>query len=192
MQFDIRLWSFTRGVRGRISYSVIIGIISASLGLARLAMLGWIIGLIFQGEVGEELISPIIFAALIMLLRGFFEHWRTMIAHETSAIVQRELRNKLFEKIVSLGPGYAGRQRSGELVLSLVDGVEQLETYFGQYLPQLIISILTPLIIFVFVAFLMLSGIYLPEVFLYSLAMFVIFNLSVNPSNPMSKKEAQL
>ncbi|MBL32504.1 MAG: hypothetical protein CMD79_01180 [Gammaproteobacteria bacterium] len=44
----------------------------------------------------------------------------------------------------------------------------------------------------VFVAFLMLSGIYLPEVFLYSLAMFVIFNLSVNPSNPMSKKEAQL
>ena len=44
----------------------------------------------------------------------------------------------------------------------------------------------------VFVAFLILSGIYLPEVFLYSLAMFVIFNLSVNPSNPMSKKEAQL
>ncbi|MFL2690247.1 MAG: hypothetical protein ACJ0FG_01975 [Gammaproteobacteria bacterium] len=44
----------------------------------------------------------------------------------------------------------------------------------------------------VFIAFLILSGIYLPEVFLYSLAMFVIFNLSVNPSNPMSKKEAQL
>ena len=44
----------------------------------------------------------------------------------------------------------------------------------------------------VFVAFLVLSGIYLPEVFLYSLAMFVIFNLSVNPTNPMSKKEAQL
>ncbi len=154
MQFDIRLWSFTRGVRGRISYSVIIGIISTSLGVARLAMLGWIIGLIFQGEAGEELISPIIFTALIMLLRGFFEHWRTMIAHETSAIVQKKLRKILFDKIVSLGPGYAGRQRSGELVLSLVEGVEQLETYFGQYLPQLLISIFTPIIIFVFVAFL--------------------------------------
>ena len=44
--------------------------------------------------------------------------------------------------------------RSGELVLSMVDGVEQLETYFGQYLPQLLISVLTPLIIFAFVAFL--------------------------------------
>ena len=45
---------------------------------------------------------------------------------------------------------------------------------------------------FVFVAFLMLSGIYLPDIFLYSLVMFIIFNLSVNPSNIMVKKEAQL
>jgi len=44
----------------------------------------------------------------------------------------------------------------------------------------------------VFVAFLMLSGIYLPDVFLYSLAMFIIFNLSVNPSNVMLKKETNL
>tara|TARA_B100000886_G_scaffold232650_1_gene162545 strand:- start:17 stop:349 length:333 start_codon:yes stop_codon:yes gene_type:complete len=45
---------------------------------------------------------------------------------------------------------------------------------------------------FVFVVFLMLSGIYLPDIFLYSLVMFIIFNLSVNPSNIMVKKEAQL
>ena len=127
MQFDIRLWLFTKGVRGRIAFSVVIGIISTSLGVIRLAMLGWLIGLIFKGEPAYELIIPIIIAALIMLLRGYFEHWRTMMAHETSAIVQKELRKILFEKIVSLGPGYAGRQRSGELVLSLVDGVEQLE-----------------------------------------------------------------
>ncbi|MDP7620978.1 MAG: ABC transporter ATP-binding protein [SAR324 cluster bacterium] len=154
MQFDIRLWSFTKGVRGRIAYSVMIGIISTSLGVVRLGMLGWLIGLIFQGESAEELIIPIISAALVMLIRGYFEHWRTMMAHETSATVQKELRKRLFDQIVSLGPGYAGRQRSGELVLSMVDGVEQLETYFGQYLPQLLISVLTPLIIFAFVAFL--------------------------------------
>ena len=154
MHFDIRLWSFTKGVRGRITYSVMIGMISTSLGVVRLGMLGWLIGLIFQGKSAQELIIPIILAALVMLLRGYFENWRTMMAHETSAIVQKELRKRLFNKIVTLGPGYAGRQRSGELVLSMVDGVEQLETYFGQYLPQLLISVLTPLIIFAFVAFL--------------------------------------
>jgi ATP-binding cassette subfamily C protein CydCD len=154
MQFDLRLWSFTTGVRGRIAFSVLIGMISTALGVVRLAMLGWLIGLIFQGKSAEELFMPIILAALVMFLRGYFEHWRTMIAHQTSAIVQKQLRRRLFDQIVNLGPGYAGRQRSGELVLSLVEGVEQLETYFGQYLPQLLITVLTPLIIFVFVAFL--------------------------------------
>ena len=67
-------------------------------------------------------------------------------------MVQKTLRQNLYDKIVELGPGYAGRQRSGELVLSMVDGVEQLETYFGEYLPQLLISAITPLLIFSFVA----------------------------------------
>jgi len=154
MQFDIRLWSFTVGVRGRIAFSVLIGMLATALGVVRLALLGWLIGLIFLGQSFEELILPIVLAAFVMLLRGFFEHWRTMTAHETSAIVQQQLRRRLYDKIVKLGPGYSGRQRSGELVLTLVDGVEQLETYFGEYLPQLLISALTPLMIFAFVAFL--------------------------------------
>ena len=154
MQFDIRLWSFTVGVRGRIAFSVLIGMLATALGVIRLALLGWLIGLIFLGQSFEELILPIVLAAFVMLLRGFFEHWRTMTAHETSAIVQQQLRRRLYDKIVKLGPGYSGRQRSGELVLTLVDGVEQLETYFGEYLPQLLISALTPLMIFAFVAFL--------------------------------------
>jgi ABC-type multidrug transport system fused ATPase/permease subunit len=154
MQFDTRLWSFTQSVRGRIAFSVLIGLIATALGVVRLALLGWLIGLILLGQTVEELIMPIVLAALVMLLRGFFEHWRTMTAHETSAIVQKQLRRRLYDKIVNLGPGYSGRQRSGELVLTLVDGVEQLETYFGEYLPQLLISALTPLMIFAFVAFL--------------------------------------
>ena len=154
MQFETRLWSFTQGVRGRIALSVLIGMIAAALGVIRLALLGWLIGLIFLGQSADELVMPIISAALVMLMRGIFEHWRTMTAHETSAIVQKQLRGRLFDKIVSLGPGYTGRQRSGELVLTLVDGIEQLETYFGEYLPQLFISALTPLMIFAFVAFL--------------------------------------
>ena len=63
MHFDIRLWSFTKGVRGRIIYSVMIGMISTSLGVVRLGMLGWLIGLIFQDKSAQELIIPIILAA---------------------------------------------------------------------------------------------------------------------------------
>ena len=154
MHFDYRLWGFTRGVRGRIFFAVLIGVLATALGVARLALLGWLIGLVFQGHNVTALFFPLLVTACVMILRGIFEHWRTLVAHKTASIVQKMLRRRLYDQIVTLGPGYAGRQRSGELVLSLVDGVEQLETYFGQYLPQLLVSAITPVLIFAFVAFL--------------------------------------
>ena len=154
MHFDYRLWGFTHGVRGRIFFAVLIGVLATALGVARLALLGWLIGLVFEGRSVTTLVFPLLVTACVMVLRGIFEHWRTLVAHKTASIVQKMLRRRLYDQIVTLGPGYAGRQRSGELVLSLVDGVEQLETYFGQYLPQLLVSGITPVLIFAFVAFL--------------------------------------
>ena len=154
MHFDYRLWGFTRGVRGRIYFAVLIGVLATTLGVARLALLGWLIGLVFEGRSVTTLVLPLFVTACVMVLRGVFEHWRTLVAHQTAAIVQKTLRRQLYDQIVTLGPGYTGRQRSGELVLSLVDGVEQLETYFGQYLPQLLVSAISPVLIFAFVAFL--------------------------------------
>ena len=154
MHFELRLWQFTKGVRHRIVFAVFIGMLSTILGVARLALLGWVIGLIFQGQNLSGLVTPIALTGGAIILRGLFEHWRSMMAHHTAAMVQMTLRQNLYDKIVELGPGYAGRQRSGELVLSMVDGIEQLETYFGEYLPQLLISAITPLLIFAFVAFL--------------------------------------
>src|SRR6185312_13029346 len=91
--------------------------------------------------------------AVVMVLRGVAEHWRAVVAHETAARVQVSLRRVIYEKIASLGPGTVGRQRSGAVTLSLIDGVEQLETYFGQFLPQFLIALLTPVLIFIAIAF---------------------------------------
>ncbi|MEQ9121075.1 MAG: ABC transporter transmembrane domain-containing protein, partial [Alphaproteobacteria bacterium] len=96
---------------------------------------------------------PAVAIAGVMALRGVLEHARAMVAHKTAAAVQKRLRRTLFDRIAELGPAYVGRERSGALTLTLIDGVEQLETYFGQYLPQLLVSALTPIFIFAFVAF---------------------------------------
>src|SRR3546814_19837452 len=82
-----------------------------------------------------------------MALRGAFEHWRTMIAHKTAAKVQKKLRRAIYDRIAALGPGTVGRQRSGALTLSLIAGVEQLENYFRQFLPQFLLSLLPPVLI---------------------------------------------
>ena len=153
MHLELRLWRFTEGVRGRIFFSMAVGLLAAALGVARLALLGWLIGRVFAGATAAELVWPILGIAVVMAARGVCEHWRTIVAHRTAALVQKRLRRMLFDRIAALGPSYAGQRRSGALTLSLVDGVEQLETYFGQYLPQLLVSFLTPLLIFAFVAF---------------------------------------
>jgi thiol reductant ABC exporter CydC subunit len=152
MHFEPRLWVFTEGVRLRILWAVAIGLVAVGLGVARLGLLGWLIAEVFAGRDVGSLALPIALIALVMMLRGAFEHWRAVVAHETAARVQKKLRRAIYEKIAALGPGTVGRQRSGALSLSLIDGVEQLEIYFGQFLPQFLIALLTPLLIFAVVA----------------------------------------
>jgi len=154
MYFDIRLWQFTRGLRARIAGTVAIGLVGAAFGIARLALLGWLLAQVFQGRPLADLVPLIALVAVVMVLRGVLEHVRTMIAHETAARVQRRLRRTLFDKVVELGPAHFGLERTGDVIVSLVDGVEYLETYFGRYLPQVVVSALTPLMIFAFAAFL--------------------------------------
>ena len=75
-----------------------------------------------------------------------------MIAHRTAARVQEALRGRLYDKIVALGPAWFGAERTGGVMLSIVDGVEQLQTFFGQYLPQVAIAVCAPVAIFAFIA----------------------------------------
>ncbi len=154
MYFDPRLWTFTEGVRGRMVFSVIVGLVAACVGVARLALLGWLIALVFAGRPFADLVAPLAIVGGVMVARGLLEYVRVMVAHETAARVQIAIRKRIYDKAVILGPAWFGQQRTGDVVLSVVDGVEQLETYFGEFLPTLLIAIVTPIAIFTFVAFL--------------------------------------
>ena len=154
MYLDRRLWTFTDGVRGRICGAVAIGVVATSFGIARLALLGWLIARVFEGVPLHELLWPFAGVAAVMAVRGWLEYLRTMIAHDTAARVQVHLRTVIFDKVAELGPAYFGLERTGDAIVAIIDGVEQLEIYFGQYLPQLIISSLTPFLIFGFVVLL--------------------------------------
>ena len=153
MYLDPRLWALTAGVRGRIVATVLVGLAAVAAGIARLALLGWLLGRVLAGEPLASLAPAIALTALALAARSALDYARTMVAHHTAARVQEHLRQLLYEQVASLGPAHFVRHRTGDVMLSLVEGVQQLETYFGQYLPQLFVSALTPLLIFAFVAF---------------------------------------
>jgi len=146
--YDSRLWSLTRGARGAIAQAVAIGVVASVVGIVRLGLLGWLIANVFDGASAGDLADRIALVALVMVARGVLEHWRKMVAHRTAARVQLALRAQLHDHVLRLGPAHFGDARTGEVLLSLVEGVEQLEVWFGEYLPQLFVAALTPVVIF--------------------------------------------
>ena len=74
------------------------------------------------------------------------------VSFEASADVKRITRRRIYEKLLRLGPHYADDIATAEVVQLSVEGCDQLETYFGQYLPQLFYSVLAPLALFAVVA----------------------------------------
>jgi ATP-binding cassette subfamily B protein len=149
MHFDLKLWRMTAGLRGRIALSAALGVLALAVGIARFAFLGRFLAGVFRGD---PLVLPLVGAAAAILVRAWLDHHRTMIAHRTATRVQETLRGQLFDKIVALGPAWFGAERTGGVMLSMVDGVEQLQSFFGQYLPQVTIAICAPVAIFLFIA----------------------------------------
>jgi ATP-binding cassette subfamily B protein len=73
MYFDRRLWALTQGFRGRIALAVVLGLLAAAVGIARFALLGWMLGLLLAGHPIRELAGPAIATAAAILLRGALE-----------------------------------------------------------------------------------------------------------------------
>jgi ATP-binding cassette subfamily B protein len=151
MYFDWRLWQLTRGLRGRILLAIVIGLAASAFGIARFALLGILLARVFTGAGFAAIAQAAIGVALAVLLRGLLDHSRTVIAHRTASRVQEDLRGRLYDKIAELGPAWFAGERTGGVMLSLVDGVEQLQSFFGQYLPQVCVAALTPIAIFAFI-----------------------------------------
>ncbi|HEX2828713.1 MAG TPA: ABC transporter ATP-binding protein [Burkholderiales bacterium] len=150
MYFDLKLWALTAGLRGRIVVAAVLGLLALAAGIARFAFLGWFLALVFRSAPSSELAVPFMGVFAAILVRAALEHARTKLAHRTAARVQERLRAMLYDKIVALGPGWFAAERTGGVMLSIIDGVEQLQTFFGQYLPQLFISACAPFAIFAF------------------------------------------
>jgi ATP-binding cassette subfamily C protein CydCD len=151
MYFDRRLWLLTRGLRGRIALAILIGVVASAFGIARFALLGTLLARVFAGE-GWAIIALLAAGvAAAVILRAVLDHWRTTLAHGTANRVQEDLRGKLYDKIAELGPAWFAGERTGGVMLSVVDGVEQLQSFFGQYLPQVCVAALTPIAIFAFI-----------------------------------------
>ena len=85
---------------------------------------------------------------LVVVIRFFCERMGARSSYLACVDVKRILREKIYEKMLKLGASYSEQVSSSEVVQVSTEGVEQLETYFGKYLPQLFYSLIAPLTLF--------------------------------------------
>ncbi len=91
----------------------------------------------------------IVILLLVVAMRFICERMGTRASYLACVDVKRILREKIYEKMLRLGTSYREQVSSSEVVQVSTEGVEQLETYFGKYLPQLFYSLIAPLTLFV-------------------------------------------
>lgn len=92
--------------------------------------------------------QTILILALVVIVRFMCERLTARSSYLACVDVKRILREKIYEKMLRLGASYSEQVSSSEVVQVSTEGVEQLETYFGKYLPQLFYSLITPLTLF--------------------------------------------
>lgn len=85
---------------------------------------------------------------LVVAVRFLCERMGARPSYLACVDVKRILREKLYEKMLKLGASYSEKVSSSEVVQVSTEGVEQLETYFGKYLPQLFYSLIAPMTLF--------------------------------------------
>ena len=154
MYLNLRLFSFTSGVRWTLALSAALGLLTAAAGVARLALSGYAIALVFRGAPSSQIGLTVGAIVVSILLRAAFKYLKETTGHRAAVEVQVRLRRELYRQTLVLGPGALDRKRTGDVLVSLVEGVDQLESFFGEYLPQLVVAALTPIGVFVFMAFL--------------------------------------
>ena len=92
-------------------------------------------------------------AGVIILLRVVLSVSASRMSFLSSRTVKKVLREKIYTKLLKLGSSYQEKIQTSALVQMATEGVDQLESYFGSYLPQFFYALLAPITLFIVLSF---------------------------------------
>lgn len=96
----------------------------------------------------NNLVLPLTIILVTVVLRFFTTVYATRMSYLASRTVKRVMREKIYAKLLRLGTSYREHVTTAELVQESVEGVDQLESYFGQYVPQFFYAFMAPIALF--------------------------------------------
>ena len=151
---DKRLIGTVKESKKYIAGNVITQWISLVANIAMMTAITVLLSAVFTDNLSNDLILiTAITAGVAVAVRAVCSIVSSKMSYLSSKAVKRVLREKIYSKLLRLGASYNEQIKTSEVVQVAVEGVDQLETYFGAYLPQFFYAMIAPLTLFVYTCF---------------------------------------
>ena len=149
MMINKRLIGTVEESKKYIAGNVVSQWISLIANIAMMAAIAKMLQHLYEGNAGgRELALTAIIAVVAIGVRFVCANISAKMSYLSSKMVKKTLRQMIYQKLLRLGSSYKEQANTSEIVQVTVEGVEQLETYFGAYLPQFFYAMLAPLTLF--------------------------------------------
>lgn len=154
MMVNKRLIGTVRESKKYVVGNVISQWISLAVNIGMMAAIAKMLQSLYMGTIGSRQVAlTAILAVVAVGIRFLCAVISSRMSYLSSKEVKKTLRQMIYKKLLRLGSSYKEQTNTSEVVQVAVEGVEQLETYFGAYLPQLFYAMLAPLTLFAFLSF---------------------------------------
>ena len=114
---------------------------------------GFLAGLYYRKMDENDVTTTLLIIVAVVIVRFLCAIGSTKMSYLSSKTVKKVLREMIYKKLLKLGTSYKEKVQTSEIVQVAVEGVDQLETYFGAYLPQFFYAMLAPLTLFFVLSF---------------------------------------
>lgn len=152
MNLDRRLLRLARQARLPMLAAVLLGLAGGGLAIAQARLLSQVIGQAFLRNASLAESTPLLGSVFcLLLLRAGAGWWQEIASSSLARRVKLRLRERYTGSLFSRSPADLRAARAGELLAIFQDGIEALDAYFSQYLPQLVLAALLPLLYLVFI-----------------------------------------
>ena len=154
MMMNKRLIGTVRESKKYVVGNVISQWISLAVNIGMMAAIAKMLQSLYMGTIGSRQVAlTAILAVVAVGIRFLCAVISSRMSYLSSKEVKKILRQMIYKKLLRLGSSHKEQTNTSEVVQVAVEGVEQLETYFGAYLPQLFYAMLAPLTLFAFLSF---------------------------------------
>ena len=147
--FDKRLFSLVPGVMRHIAGNVALQWLALLANVVLFVSVGGLLQSVLAGDAaGIDLVRTLLTAVVAVAMRLVCQAQATKQGLAASALAKQRVRTLVYDKLVRMGPSYRETVATSEATQLCVEGVEQLEAYFGNYLPQLFYSLIASVTLF--------------------------------------------